>query len=121
MLFTDGLVHESSIPELKGRLRVLSHSIWQTTGLPLFLSQTSPRYRGSPILVDTSLHPANTRQPGFERSRTRFRHYDRTIDGEFRRRSAGDLGNRSRRIADLQFLQTDRDRESENEEYGLAN
>jgi hypothetical protein len=69
MLFADGLLCESSIPELKRRLRMVWHSIWQTTGLPLSLSQTSQRHRGSPISADSSLHPASTCRPRFERYR----------------------------------------------------
>jgi hypothetical protein len=57
MLFADGLPCESSIPELKRRLRVVWHSIGQSTGLPVSLSEISPRHRGSPISADSSLHP----------------------------------------------------------------
>jgi hypothetical protein len=69
MLFADGLPRESSIPKLKRRLRAVWHSIGQATGLLLSLSQTSPRYRGSLISADSSLHPASTRQPGFQHYR----------------------------------------------------
>jgi hypothetical protein len=57
MLFAQGVLCESSIPELKHRLRVVWHSIWQTTGLPLSFSQTSPRHsiRRAPAYLGLNL------------------------------------------------------------------
>jgi hypothetical protein len=69
MLFAGGLLRESSIRELKRRLRVVWHSMGQTTGLWLSHTQMSQRHRGSPISADSSLHLASTRQSRFQHCR----------------------------------------------------
>jgi hypothetical protein len=49
MLLADGLLWESSIPELKGRLCLAWHSIGQSTGLSLSFSQITSGHWGLPI------------------------------------------------------------------------